>query len=385
LSSFDDAVRLRSAAVAIAAFVLGASAAPAQQPATLRDSARFRAPVRICAGGDVTLGTNLNPVWAARVADSMRNVHKLNGAPDSLIARLRPMMAGADIVMVNIEGAIGSGPAPRKCGPTSTACYAFRQDPPAAAAFRSLTDGRAVVVGNLANNHSHDAGAEGVDTTVALLDAAGVIVTGVDTLATPLISARGDTLAFLGFHTSAESPDARDLAAVRRHVARAVQHYGTVIVTMHLGAEGVGAQRTRNVAERLGTAARGNPVAFANTVFAAGATLIIGHGPHVLRAGEWRDDRLVLYSLGNLLTYGPFNNREPMNRGAVACASIEGRGRVTNAELRPTVQLAAGVLEPDPARRALRIIDSLSRLDFPRTGIVVAPNGAITKRPPPRR
>jgi hypothetical protein len=378
-------VNVRWATVVVAAILFGAPAARAQQPAALRDSVRFRAPVRICAGGDVTLGTNLNPVWTRRVADSMQNVHKRSGAPDSLIARLRPMMAGADIVMVNIEGAIGSGPAPRKCGPGSTACFAFRQDPPAAAAFRSLTDGRAVVVGNLANNHSHDAGAAGVDTTVALLDAAGVIVTGVDTLATPLITARGDTLAFLGFHTSTETPDARDLAAVKRHVTRAVQDYGTVVVTMHLGGEGVGAQRTRNVAERLGTSARGNPVAFANTVFAAGATLIIGHGPHVLRAGEWRGDRLVLYSLGNLLTYGPFSTREPMNRGAVACASIEGRGRITNAELRPTIQHAAGVLDPDPDRRALRIIDSLSRLDFPRTGIAVAPNGAITKRPPPRR
>src|SRR5205085_8177592 len=112
----------RAATVVVVALLLGGSnsATPAQQSTALKDSVRFRAPVRICAGGDVTLGTNLNPVWAARVADSMQNVHQRSGAPDSLIAHLRPMMAGADIVMVNIEGAIGSGPAPRKCGPGST-------------------------------------------------------------------------------------------------------------------------------------------------------------------------------------------------------------------------------------------------------------------------
>ena len=61
--------------------------------------------------------------------------------------------------------------------------------------------------------------------TLALLDSAGVLVTGVDTLATPVATERGDTIAFLGFYTSTESPDARDLAAVRRHVARAVTDY----------------------------------------------------------------------------------------------------------------------------------------------------------------
>src|SRR5206468_10521213 len=107
-------------------------------------------------------------------------------------------------------------------------------------------------------------------------------------------------------YTDSTTPDARDLRAVRRHVAPSVEQYGTVIVTMHLGAEGPRAQRTRNATEHFLKLNRGNPVGFADAAFGGGATLVIGHGPHVLRAAEWRDDRLVLYSLGNLLTYGPF-------------------------------------------------------------------------------
>jgi hypothetical protein len=208
-----------------------------------------------------------------------------------------------------------------------------------------------------------------------------VQVTGVDTLATPVVTERGDTLAFLGFYTGSDSPDARNLAAVRRHVARAVATYGTVIVTMHLGAEGASAQRTMNADEIFVKTNRGNPVAFANAAIEAGATAVIGHGPHVLRAGEWRDSSLVLYSLGNFVNYGTFNLREPMNHGAVACLEIAGPRRVRRANLASTRQVAPGVVLPDPLGRSAALIDSLSRLDFPTTGISIAPDGAITRRP----
>ena len=71
------------------------------------------------------------------------------------------------------------------------------------------------VVGNVANNHSHDAGSDGLLTSIALLDSAGVHVTGADTLATRVITHRGDTVAFLGFYTGSDSPDARNLAGVK--------------------------------------------------------------------------------------------------------------------------------------------------------------------------
>ncbi len=341
---------------------------------------RLAAPVRVCAGGDVTLGTNLDPFWAKYAADTLSHFYGLNPDPDSLAPALKPFLGGADVVMLNIEGAIGDGPAPQKCGPRSTACFAFRQPPNAATALRRLVDSSVVLVGNVANNHSRDAGDAGRDTTVAYLATAGIQVTGADTIATPIALASGDTIAILGFHTDTASPDARDLAAVRRHVARAAAEYGTVIVTMHLGAEGPLAQRTRNTTERFLKLNRGNPVAFANAALAGGATLVVGHGPHVLRAIEWRGQRLVAYSLGNLLTYGPFKLRPPTNYGAVLCATIDSARHVTRAELRPTIQLWPGVLQSDSTRRAWTLVDSLSALDFPRTGARVTRTGTLVRR-----
>jgi hypothetical protein len=340
-------------------------------------------PVRLCAGGDVTLGSNLDPKWARSAADTLRRHFGMSPLPDSLARQLGPFVAGADVILLNIEGAIGSGPTPPKCSPRSKNCFAFRMPPSAATALRHAIDSGTVIVGNVANNHSHDAGDEGRESTIARLTRAGIFVVGADTIATPVALPSGDTIAMLGFHTDSDAPDARDLDAVRRHVRRAADRYPIVVVTMHLGGEGPGAQRTHNATEIFLGMDRGNPVGFADAAFAGGATLVIGHGPHVLRAAEWRDDRLALYSLGNLLTYGPFNMHEPTNRGAVACAAIDSAGHVSDAELRPTMQVWPGVLERDQTHRAWGLIDSLSALDFPQTGARVDSMGRITKRVAP--
>jgi poly-gamma-glutamate capsule biosynthesis protein CapA/YwtB (metallophosphatase superfamily) len=370
---------------ALTALLAGlASTVHAQTDSIARDSTRhppkLSAPVKVCAGGDVTLGTNLDLAWARLAADTLWSRFGMRADPDSLAPALRPFVDGADLILLNIEGAIGAGPAPRKCGKHSTNCYAFRQPPNAAAALRRLADSSVAMVGNVANNHARDAGDAGRDSSIRYLRRAGIDVTGADTLATPVVLATGDTVGVLGFYTDTATPDARDVRAVRRHVARAVARYGTVIVTMHLGGEGPGAQRTRNAKEIFLNIDRGNPVAFADAAIAGGATLVIGHGPHVLRAAEWRGGRLVLYSLGNLLTYGPFNLREPTNRGAVACATIDSVGFVSHAELRPTMQLWPGVLRPDSSHRAWTLVDSLSGLDFPITGAAVDSGGGLVRR-----
>ena len=337
---------------------------------------------RLCAAGDITLGSNLDSLWARSAAANLFDRYGRFDHPDSLLSPLRGLFSDADVVLVNVEGAIGDGPLEvRKCGPRSTSCYAFRSPTSAAGALRRLGSERARVVGNVANNHSHDAGGPGLIATMALLDSADVRVTGADTLATPIITHRGDTIAFLGFYTGADSPDARNLAGVRRHVARAVASYGTVIVTMHLGAEGPTAQRTRDVNEIFVGTQRGNPVAFARAAIEGGATAVIGHGPHVLRGGEWKDSSLVLYSLGNFVNYGTFNLREPMNRGAVACLDIQGPRTVRGASITSTIQIAPGVVLIDPLGGSAALMDSLSRLDFPRTGIAVQRDGVVTRRP----
>lgn len=365
-----------------------AVAARVERPAVPRRAARtdtiavrsLRGAVRVCAGGDVTLGTNLDTAWLRVASARLRTRFRQRDDPSVLLAPLRPLVGDAELVLVNVESAIGSGPSPTKCGARSTNCFAFRAPVSSARALRGLR-ASGIVIGNIANNHARDAGSDGRDSTIAALARAGVVVTGADTIATPVPTPSGDTIGVLGFYTSDSTPDARDTAAVRRLVARAAARYPAVIVTMHLGAEGRDAQRTRDMDERYLGIDRGNPVAFAEAAVRGGAALVIGHGPHVLRAVEWRErGALIAYSLGNLVTYGPFRVREPANRGAVLCATLDQSGRARDAELRATRQLVPGVMRSDASGRAHALVDSLGRLDFPRTAARVDRSGKLQAR-----
>ena len=351
-------------------------AASAQQS----DMAGRDSVVRICAGGDVTLGTNLDTSWVHTARARLGYRVPALPPPDSLLAPLAPLVADADIVLLNVEGAIGEGRIHRrKCSPNSTACYAFRSPIAAAGALRRVSwDGE--VIGNLANNHGNDDGAEGRAATQRHLRDAGVHVTGVDTLATTVATAAGDTVAFLGF-AQWTGPDPRNLAAVRRHVARAAARGRRGVVTKHMGAEGRGRQHTVDAREIFLEEDRGNVVAFARTAVEAGADLVVGHGPHVMRAIEWRGDALVFYSLGNLVTYGPFTLTDPQNRGGLACAELDAEGRVLAAELRSTRQLPPGRVQADTTARAAVLADELGRADFPRTGARLDPITGRVLRP----
>ena len=338
-------------------------------------------PVRICAGGDVTIGTNLDTAWAARSSKWARRRLAPFPDADSLLRPLRPLVGDADVVLLNVEGAIGDSPTSHsKCRPGASLCYAFRQPAATADALRRVAPS-AAVVGNLANNHSRDAGDDGVDETVKSLERAGILVTGLDTVPTLVPLAGGDSLAVIGFSTSA-GPDPRDTALVRRVVARAAARAARVVVTMHMGAEGRTAQRTRDTTELFAGVDRGNSIAFARTAAEAGASLVVGHGPHVMRGAEWWDGALVAYSLGNLLTYGPFNLTPPNDRGALLCATLDAGGTVLDAEMRSTRQRAMGHVGADARARAALAADSLSRLDFPWTAARIGADGTI-RRPAP--
>lgn len=350
--------------------------------------------VRVCAGGDVTLGTNLDSTWGRIATGVVKGNWRATLTPaDSLVAPLAPFFAGADIAVFNAEGAFGDDSvSDDKCAVLAHKhhlpkkalaghCFELRQPASAAFALHRLGDSATVVVANVANNHAHDAGDDGFLHSVRLLRDAGLLVTGADTIPTLAVTKRGDTIAIFGF-SAWSSPGVGDIAAVQRLVAAAHARYHRVVVTAHMGAEGALAQRTGDSTEHYIGEDRGNPVAFAHAVIDSGASLVLGHGPHILRAGEWRDSALVFYSLGNLLNYGPFNLAEPRNRGAVVCATLDSAGAPGSVIVEPTVQPTQGVVRPDSSGRARVLLDSLSRLDFPATGVMVDSVGAVRRQTP---
>lgn len=110
-------------------------------------------------------------------------------------------------------------------------------------------------------------------------------------------------VAVVGFAPHPGAQDVRDIPAAQELVRRAARLAELVVVTMHAGAEGTAAAHVRRGAEIYEGENRGDVVAFSHAVVDAGADLVIGHGPHVLRGMEWYRGRLIAYSLGNFAAY----------------------------------------------------------------------------------
>jgi hypothetical protein len=101
-----------------------------------------------------------------------------------------------------------------------------------------------------------------------------------------------------------------------------------------------------------------------------------------MRGAEWWGESLIAYSLGNLVTFGPFSMGEPLNRGGLLCADLDAGGRVTDATLRSTRQIRAGIVEPDETARAAALADSLGALDCPDTRARFRTESRILRPPP---
>ena len=63
--------------------------------------------------------------------------------------------------------------------------------------------------------------------------------------------------------------------------------------------------------------ARGDSRAFGHAVVDAGADLVVGHGPHVVRGIEWYRGRLIAHSLGNLSGRHTFSLAGDLAYGAI--------------------------------------------------------------------
>ncbi|MGI9657753.1 MAG: CapA family protein, partial [Gaiellaceae bacterium] len=189
---------------------------------------------------------------------------------------VEPLLDG-DLVLGNLEGTLSSGGVPR-CNAEAKNCFSF-QTPPSYARWLSKAGFTTL---NLANNHAYDFGAGALEQTRAALRQRGLRHTGAPGQIT--VHRVGKIrIAVVGFSTYRWSADLRDIDAASKLIKEAGRHGHVVVVTMHAGAEGAQHTHVRRGVERFLGQNRGDPVRFAHAAVDAGADLVVGHGPHVLR------------------------------------------------------------------------------------------------------
>ena len=284
--------------------------------------------------------------------------------------RMRSALTG-DVVLGNLEGTLATG-GTSKCSPSSTNCFAFRAPP----AYASLLRRAGFTIMNLANNHALDYGPTGQSQTVAALDRVGLRHTGRPG-EIAYVRVGNTRIALLGFAPYAWAQSLLDIPAAVRLVRRAAAKADIVLVTMHAGAEGAAHEHVRPGTETFLGENRGNAIAFSHAVVKAGADVVVGSGPHVLRGMEWYRGRLIAYSLGNFLGNGTLALSGPDGVSTVLRVTLRRNGSWAGGSVVPVRLVSPGVPAPDPLGAALDEVRSLSKQDFGRNAVRVTRSGTL--------
>jgi poly-gamma-glutamate capsule biosynthesis protein CapA/YwtB (metallophosphatase superfamily) len=320
--------------------------------------------ISIAAVGDIMLGSTYPDETGGDLPPD-------DGA--NLLAEVTPILGAADVTFGNLEGPMIDGGESSKCGPKkSKKCWAYRVP----TRYGAYLKAAGFDVLSLANNHAMDFGDEGRQSSKKVLDELGIAHSGeVGTVAR--LEADGKTIEVIAFATYEHSNDLNDLEAATALVKESASRADIVVVSFHGGAEGKSRQRVPVGAELFYSENRGDLRVFTHAMIDAGADLVLGHGPHVIRGVEIYKDRLIAYSLGNFATYGGFN-----------LSGVSGLTYILEAHLAPDGTFLAGKAHPvkqrwpggpllDSTSEVLPLLRDLSDLDFPTSSIRVGKDGTL--------
>lgn len=194
---------------------------------------------------------------------------------------LLPLFSADDVTLVNLEGVLSESTANR-----AEKQFTFIGEP----AYTEILSLGSVEAVTLANNHTMDFGRRGFEDTRAALSAAGI---GQLTQEQVLVIQKdgyriGLTASVFGLNAADQQRLAAQIDALKTLGCHAIIH------VMHAGVEYADApsQQQREVA-RLAAE--------------QGASLVVGHHPHVVQGVEWVESIPVFYSLGNTCFGGNLN------------------------------------------------------------------------------
>lgn len=287
---------------------------------------------------------------------------------DYPFASVQPILRQADVVFGNLEGPLTDA---GQVAPDKR--YVFKS-PPSKVAPALAAAGFTVV--SLANNHTMDYGVEGLKQTMAALDEVGIQHAGagidLQEARRPALIKSGDyTLGFLAYSlTFPESFWAQDQRPgtafghanhIRADVAATREQADVVVVSFHWGREAT-------------TELRDYQSELAHAAIDSGATVVLGHHPHILQGIEHYKHGIIFYSLGNFV-FGSYSRKA--TRSIIALLNLQG-AKVSEVKLIPVnVDNIELVFQPQllVGEQANEVIAELKRLSKPLSTTIMAVNG----------
>lgn len=223
-------------------------------------------------------------------------VHRRRGGDYTYpLSFVKPELSAADVTLANLETTV------RPSSATSRPAYPgngphFSSLPEA---LKGLVDSGVDVV-NLANNHIHDFGDKGLDTTVRLVERAGLVHVGTQASPARVLHIKGVRIGCVGMSrpftklrdSEVNVVDPARVGPMLAQIRALRKQADVVVVNIHWGTEY--ALRPNAQQQRL-----------ARAFVAHGADVVMGHHPHVMQTMETVRTNgrqgTVFYSLGNFL------------------------------------------------------------------------------------
>jgi poly-gamma-glutamate capsule biosynthesis protein CapA/YwtB (metallophosphatase superfamily) len=211
-------------------------------------------------------------------------------------ARVAPVLQKPDLMIGNLEGTFAAADRTSKCIYIETNCHAFR----GAKSFADSLNYAGFDFVSLVNNHSYDFGPEGLEDTQKELDRVGIpYISPTKPIAS--ITIKKKRIGIIGLSSTPPAQTITDYTFIEREVRALKDTNDIVIVIFHGGAEGADKSTVPGIEEYMGTENRGNVALVAHSAIDAGADLVLGSGPHVLRKIEYYKNVPIAYSLGNFV------------------------------------------------------------------------------------
>jgi hypothetical protein len=316
----------------------------------------------IMAVGDIMMGTNFpDPSY---LPDE-------NGS--YLWKTVKPILRRGDVTFGNLEGTIlNEGGEQKECN-NPKLCYLFRS--PEYLAQNLIENGFDVM--SLANNHANDFGETGRINTQRVLDSLNISHAGSAERPFAIIKTKKLKVGFCAFAPNRGTQSIHDLENIQSILSHLDSLTDIIVVSLHFGAEGSKHRHITREREYYYGEDRGNPYELTHQMIEMGADVIIGHGPHIVRAVEVYNRRIIAYSLGNFLTYGRFNLRNYAGEAPILEISVDQNGEFLSGKIHSFRQSYDFGPQIDTNLSSIKSIQQLSLEDFPENPIIIEDSGEI--------
>lgn len=325
--------------------------------------------ITIACVGDMVLGINYPDATSYIPVNDAKN----------LFDDIRSYLTSADFTVGNMEGVLlNTGGEVKKVKDPKYA-YFFRM--PERYAQRFVDAGFDFL--SIANNHARDFGPTGLRSSMTTLTKAGIAFAGVKGVCeTAVVERDGVRYGMCAFAPNAAMCNIHDIALAQKLVRqlRDEKKCHVVIVSFHGGAEGSSAYRVPRTNETFVGESRGNVYQFAHRCIDAGADLVYGHGPHVVRGLELYKGKLIAYSLGNFCTPYRVNRQGRNGYAPILRVKMTVGGKFVGGEIISATQPDRTGPKRDAGKIVIKEMKSLSALDFPESPLRISDDGKLSIR-----